>query len=293
MGQKTETAGLAPSRLLMLWKEVEAGRMTRAEFMAEDERQRVRYRDIWSKALLLSGERDLTRSILLELAARDGTDDLAAVRRRCEDALAVLKTDWQSTVSSQQADQVTRYYDRTVALIYELMWWHALDGDSAPLAYVAALDFAQAQGCKNFLDFGSGVGSGGILFARNGVNVTLADISSTMLDFCRWRLGRREIVASYIDLKTTALSAQSFDFVAAMDVFEHLSDPLAAVDAITASLKPGGYLYGRFAGDEDPDRPQHIVHDFTPVFARMAERGLVEVWKDRWFWGHQVFCKTA
>ena len=36
----------------------------------------------------------------------------------------------------------------------------------------------------------------------------------------------------------------------------------------------------------------HIVQDFEPVFARFAEQGLREVWRDDWLWGHQVFQKT-
>jgi hypothetical protein len=50
------------------------------------------------------------------------------------------------------------------------------------------LHFARQYGCQCYLDFGSGVGSGGILFARHGFEVTLADISSTLLGFSPWRL---------------------------------------------------------------------------------------------------------
>jgi len=78
-----------------------------------------------------------------------------------------------------------------------------------------------------------------------------------------------------------------------MDVFEHLADPIEAVDRLAAALKPGGYLFGRFASDPDPARPQHIVFDFAPTFQRLASRGMTEVWKDIRLWGHQVFQKLA
>ena len=38
--------------------------------------------------------------------------------------------------------------------------------------------------------------------------------------------------------------------------------------------------------------PQHIVTDFGPTFSRLRELGFVEVWRDSWLWGHQVFQKT-
>ena len=55
-----------------------------------------------------------------------------------------------------------------------------LGEDLSPLAYVLALRFAQQHGCQSYLDFGAGVGSGGLLFARHGLQTTLADISSLL-----------------------------------------------------------------------------------------------------------------
>ena len=78
-----------------------------------------------------------------------------------------------------------------------------------------------------------------------------------------------------------------------MDVFEHLTEPLGAVDTLADALKPGGHIFGRFASEIDPDRPMHIVQDFEPVFARFKEKGFTEVWRDDWLWGHQVFRKPG
>jgi hypothetical protein len=70
-------------------------------------------------------------------------------------------------------------------------------------------------------------------------------------------------------------------------------DPVEALNELHRSLKPGGYLFGRFAAEEDETHPQHIVHDFAPTFARLAELGFKEVWRDEWLWGHQVFQKQS
>ena len=172
------------------------------------------------------------------------------------------------------------------------MWWHTLGADNAPLAYVAALEFASSSACKTYLDFGSGVGSGALLFRRHGFDVSLADISGVMLSFCKFRFDARALDARFVDLKTGDPDAAAFDFICAMDVFEHLVDPVATVDALHRWLKPGGYIYGRFAAEADRDRPQHIVHNFEPVFERFAELGCKEVFRDEWLWGHQVFQRT-
>src|SRR2546428_3860327 len=100
------------------------------------------------------------------------------------------------------------------------MWWHTWSANASPLSYVAALHFARSQGGRRYLDFGAGMGSGSILFARHGFDVTLADISSTLLRFSAWRLDLRRLPATYVDLKTAELPAGAFDLVTAMDVFE-------------------------------------------------------------------------
>lgn len=78
-----------------------------------------------------------------------------------------------------------------------------------------------------------------------------------------------------------------------MDVFEHLSNPVDVVDDLAKVLRPGGYLFGRFAAENDTRRPQHIVQDFEPVFARLQELDFREVWRDEWLWGHQVFQRSG
>jgi SAM-dependent methyltransferase len=173
------------------------------------------------------------------------------------------------------------------------MWWHTLADDNSPLAYVAALEFALSANCKSYLDFGSGVGSGALLFRSNGFDVTLADISGVMLSFCKYRFDTRGCAASFIDLKQSMLPPDAFDFITAMDVFEHLVNPVEAVDSLARCLKAGGYIYGRFHCEVDHERPQHIVQDFGPVFDRFHELGFKEVFRDDWLWGHQVFQKSG
>ena len=279
------------AQLRELWARVDTNEITSDDAMAEQERLLGAYRRIWREALLLEGERDLTHSTLTELARRRNTSDLAVVRRRCENAVQNLKHAWNEQVPTGDAPQVERFYDGTDLFIDELMWWHTLNEDDTPLAYVAAMKFAAAHGVKSILDFGSGVGSGGLLFVQNGFDVTLADISSVMLDFCAWRFEQRALSARFIDLKKGRLPQQSFDFITAMDVFEHLTEPILTVDVLADALKPGGYIFGRFASEIDPERPMHIVQDFAPVFARLGEKGFTEVWRDDWLWGHQAFRK--
>lgn len=280
---------LLPDQLKVLWQQVDQQHLSVEAFMREQERLLAAHRHVWEQGLRLREHQDLSASLLGELGLYTGCADMAAIQRQCLQAVATLKGEWQAQVDPRDRQSIEQFYDASQSTLYELMWWHTLREDASPLAYVTALHFARQHGCQSYLDFGSGVGSGAILFAQNGLAVTLADISSTLLAFSQWRLERRRLRAEYIDLKVSRLRSDTFDFVTAMDVFEHLVDPVETAERLWDALKPGGFLYARINAESDDDRPQHIVQDFEPTFARMQALGFVQVWQDEWLWGHQVF----
>ena len=282
---------LLPERLKDFWQSVERHEHSREDYTREYDRALAEYRQTWERALILPGHDDLRESLSAEVASYTQCSDLAEVRRRCEQAVANLKREWENKVHSENRQSIEQFYDESPAMLHELMWWHTLGDDPSPLAYVLALRFAQRHSCKSYLDFGAGVGAGALLFAAHGLQTSLADISSSLLRFSAWRLGLRKLPAEYLDLKRCRLPSECFDFITAMDVFEHLSDPVEAAENLWNALKPGGFLYGRISAEPDEDRPQHIVHDFEPTFERMRALGFVEVWRDDWVWGHQVFRK--
>jgi len=285
---------LLPDRLKEVRGRVERKQLTVADAGYQQERLLDEYRAIWTRALILEGQEDLRQSLLSELAAYLGCVDLAALESSCKDATRSLSDDWRRLVDPADTRSIERFYDQGQGYLFELTWWHALVADHGPLAYVLALDFArQRQSGRRYLDFGVGVGAGVLLFARHGFHVFHADISSTLLRFSQWRMERRGLSAEFIDLKDASLPPDAFDMITAMDVFEHLPDPVEAVDRLAIALKRGGFLFGRFAAERDEDRPQHIVFDFEPVLERLASWGFTQVWRDEWLWGHQAFQKTG
>lgn len=282
---------LLPDVLKKLWGKVEDGRLSADEFDRMQDSLVGEYRRIWEDALLLEGFEDLQESVVSEIGSYLGRNDSTEIKRLCCQALAHIKGEWQQKVDTIDKESVEQFYDQSQAMIYELMWWHTLVDDLSPLAYVVALKLAQRHECGRCLDFGSGVGSGGILFARHGMEVTLADISSTALDFSSWRFERRGLPSVHLDLKNSRLPEAAFDFITAMDVFEHLVNPVETVRDVDRALKQGGFLFGRFHAEADEDRPHHIILDFQPTLKELQARGFVRVWQDEWLWGHEVYRK--
>jgi 2-polyprenyl-3-methyl-5-hydroxy-6-metoxy-1,4-benzoquinol methylase len=283
---------LGPQQLKKLWQSLEREEVTEEEYALAEEKMLDAYSSVWMQALLLEGHADLQESLLSELSRYLGCADIAEIRWRCQRAVHDIKVAWhEKTNRNSERTAVEEFYDHNQAMLYELMWWHSLCDDTDPLGYVTALHFAQQHRCHRYLDFGAGVGSGGILFARHGFDVALADISSALLSFSKWRLDLRRLKGEYIDLKAQGLPRAAFDFVTAMDVFEHLFDPVGTVEDLARAMKPGAYLFARLQADANEDRPLHIVKDFRIVFKRLDELGFKEVWRDDWVWGHHVFQK--
>ena len=283
---------LLPDVLMDLWQSVGEQHFTGDQFYVEQQRLVDGYRQIWKDALIVEGRCDLKESILWELGCYTGCDDLHEIERQGREAMSAAKREWEDNVRVEDQRSVEQFYDETQTNLYELMWWHTIEEDTSPLAYVTALQFARNHGCHRLLDFGAGVGSGGILFARSGLEIALGDISSPLLQFSGWRFRLRGLPAQFLDLKQEVLPGETFDMITAMDVFEHLADPVATAERLWKSLKPGGFLFGRFGVELDEQQPQHIVRDFGPTFQRMEELGFVSIWEDKWLWGHQAYQKS-
>jgi 2-polyprenyl-3-methyl-5-hydroxy-6-metoxy-1,4-benzoquinol methylase len=282
---------LVPDRLKDLWRRCEAGEFSPKQFSELEKEALGEYRALWRDALVPPGGGDLREALLKELQDYFSIDR-ATAENRCRAATKSLCETWKELVDEANLGSVVSFYDTSEMYIYELMWWHTLEDDASPLSYVVGLDIARSRAGHEYLDFGSGVGTGALLFAKHGFAVTQADVSSKMLAFAQWRVTKHGHEGGAIDLKVEQLQADAYDFVTAMDVFEHLTDPLGTVDVLAKAIRSGGCLFGRFAAEQDELRPQHIVHDFEPTFARLREHGFEEVWRDGWLWGHQLFQKT-
>lgn len=284
-------ADLAPRRLKEGWQDVESGRMSQKEFASLEQGLVDAYRQIWQQALVGEGDLSLKEALCRELAELEGVADVELVEQRCRRGVQAMKEEWEERVREGDEESVIDYYDQTENYSYELMWWHTLEEDPSPLAYVTALHLALRNGTREALDFGAGVGSGSLLFERHGIRVLSADVSSKLLDFVGRRLRRHGLEPQLLDLKANPLPPERFDFISAMDVLEHIAEPERTVEQLGKSLRPGGILFGRFASEEDEERPSHIARDFAPTFELLEELGYEECFRDEWLWGHQAFRK--
>ena len=229
----------------------------------------VDYGERW-RAALAPRTGDIRRDLTLEAAEHLGISAEEA-ERRIETSATEFPDEWQRLVSDpSDHNQVVRFYNESRSELFEQIAWHATD-DIHHRSLVCA-DLASTLAGREFLDYGSGIGSNALVFGLAGFNVTLADVADPLRNFAQWRFTHRGMSARGIDLKRHSLEADRYDVITCFDVLEHVPDPLAALAHMRSALRPGGILFLYAPFGYDPVRPMHIVHD-DAVLRRVRSMG--------------------
>ena len=222
------------------------------------------------RAALAPRTGDIRRELAME-AAEYLAIPLEEAQRRIDRSGEDFPDEWNRMVTDpSDPQQLTRFYNESQAELFEQIAWHSTE----PIHHrsLVCADLASTLRGREFLDYGSGIGSNALVFGLAGFNVTLADIADPLRNFAKWRCERRGVPVRAIDLKRESLEMRRYDVITCFDVLEHVPDPLAAVRRMRDALRAGGlfFLYAPFG--YDPERPMHVVHE-DPVSAKIRSLG--------------------
>jgi SAM-dependent methyltransferase len=101
-----------------------------------------------------------------------------------------------------------------------------------------------AEGRSLALDFGGGTGNLALVLASLGLHVDYMEISALQKDFVRFRSARYGLADRLTVLDSwMPLQPDRYDLICAIDVVEHLPDPVAVLEeSLLPSLATGGLL---------------------------------------------------
>jgi ubiquinone/menaquinone biosynthesis C-methylase UbiE len=271
--------------LLTAYPSTKGKKMTEKNYkvMSEDDRTRPyekgdkeRFK-LWYWALKLPG-RTLEQTLAEEVALYFGKT-VDEVVDFWYDSTEKLRDEWMEQDPKTQ-EQIDAFYNKTTTYIYELSYWHTLHMNLGLIENVRSLQWALKRPGRHYLDFGGGTGSNIILFNKHGFNCTLADISTSLLDFARFRFERRDIDPQIIDTKTGVLPDETYDFVTAVEILEHVPNPLEIMRTLVKATKPGGIIVAWIPFFADELRPQHLVTDIDIADKFVEDLGLREIWRE-------------
>ncbi|HEX6275859.1 MAG TPA: class I SAM-dependent methyltransferase [Polyangiaceae bacterium] len=219
--------------------------------------------EAYRAALRLDGTPEVRAAVLDDLGTYYGFSTEECVQH-CLNWEAWSVEEWQARPRDTPAS-VHEFYRSTKSWSFDLLWYAYLqaEGYSYPVSAVIAdsVPPPAVRGAARHLDFGSGVGVTSQLFRRLGFESDLADISTSLLAFARFRLERRGERARYIDLNTDSIPKGEYDVITAIDTLAHVTDIPAAVATLHAALKPGGSLFANF--DVRPPSPENAWHLYS------------------------------
>jgi len=160
----------------------------------------------------------------------------------------------------QSPEQIRRFYQETELYIWELSKWHASESYQIYLNRVAeAIRAFPPSTHPRVLDFGSGIATASIEFAKIGYQVTLADVPGRTLAFAKHRFQRRGLSYSVIEVTNDIPHIPGiFDIVVSFDVLEHIPEAEMVMRRLVQSLRTGGAALIVASFDDHGEHPQHL-----------------------------------
>ena len=225
-------------------------------------------------ALLLPGQDDPRTSVIDDLATYFGLS-AAECLDRCVNWEKYSLEEWYAAPRDTTAG-IHDFYANVRSWAFDLLWFAYLqaEGYAYPVSVVIARAMGRRNDCPSHLDFGSGVGVTSQLFAALGYETTLADVSTPLLEFASFRLERRGLRASYLDLSTSGLPRRRFSVVTAIDTLVHVPEVGETSAALHRAIEPHGVLWANF--DTRPktyENAWHLYADDLPLRWKLHRAG--------------------
>lgn len=231
----------------------------------------------WFRASLRLPEvADVRAAVLDDLSSYSGLTPDQCVER-CLNWESWSVEEWFAADRSD-IDGMTDFYRTTESWAFDLLWYAYLQaaGYGYPTSVLALRAVAGQGHGRAHLDFGSGGGVTSQLFARAGYETTLADVSTSLLGFARYRLSRRGEPARFIDLNDEKLETGRYDVITALDTLVHVPDLADVVATLHGALRPGGWLVTNFdVRPPSPENAWHLYHDDLDFRAVLHSAGFV------------------
>jgi 2-polyprenyl-3-methyl-5-hydroxy-6-metoxy-1,4-benzoquinol methylase len=235
--------------------------------------ERSRLMEIWRRALTMDDVSDPKEVVVAELAEyfKLPKDE---VYKRCVNWEDYSVEEWQAKDRST-AEGLLDFYQTQTSWVFDTMWYHAQQyyNEKAPETVEIALGLPKMTP-GHHLDFGAGPGSSSLFYRELGWQVSLADISTTMLDFAKWRFQKHNVPATFYDTSKDSLPANTYNLITAFDVMVHVPNVSETLEQLHRALKPGGYLV--FNIDNLPKTPKtewHLYRDQYPILGKVRRVG--------------------
>jgi ubiquinone biosynthesis O-methyltransferase len=168
------------------------------------------------------------------------------------------------------------------------------------LEHLVRYNYIKSDPSGKILDIGCGSGHGSAHLADKFLKVIGVDISEEALEYAKNNWQRDNVSFVVGDALSIPFEDNTFDAIAAFEVFEHLTDWEKFLTELRRVLKPNGIVYISTPnktlyspGTTKPINPHHVFEMTIPEFTAAVEKYFVldtlygqrtPVYNDHWIW---------
>jgi 2-polyprenyl-3-methyl-5-hydroxy-6-metoxy-1,4-benzoquinol methylase len=170
-------------------------------------------------------------------------------------------------------DSINGFYQSTDVYIYGLIDYCSekrILNNLFPITDVEKADI---------LDFGGGIGVHSLILSRLN-NVFYYDLESKTKEFAKYINKTMNGSITFIDDEKDVYE-KKYDVILALDVLEHLVNPIEAVMKLTNALRPGGYLITTGLDFSiGPNTPMHLVNNlnYKDTYRKYIEKNYILIY---------------
>jgi 2-polyprenyl-3-methyl-5-hydroxy-6-metoxy-1,4-benzoquinol methylase len=170
----------------------------------------------------------------------------------------LISDDWK-IARPETPGEIHEWYKKTYSYIFDLASYHL--GSKSYNRTIELMENRIGDIAGPVLDFGGGDGDMTIRLARHGLDVTYCDVPGITMRYALWRFQRLNLNIRIIESNNplTINLDRQYAAILALDVLEHLVNPIHHCEIFFKNLQPGGILIAKPSFSDDPDLfPMHL-----------------------------------
>jgi len=185
------------------------------------------------------------------------------IRKLIEKAPRLYANEFESFFKKRRktSENLLQFYRSNKYGILDLIAWHFSKRRAFDLNFLEFIKEKHPEKSTEILDYGCGIGQNAYMLAKEGYQVTAADIKgSNFLKFLKFRCRKHKVKMKFLPLPLSPTFKGKFDVVLCFDVLEHVpdSDFKKTIKLLKKLKKPHGEVYVTSSFGTSESHPMHF-----------------------------------